>query len=87
MASPAGLSLFEKRLIGFVKAMVLEPQLLVIDRLFEELGHEEQKGIASLIELYHRRYPLRRMLYVGLSETSSRLLAGFEPIEREEAVQ
>lgn len=87
MASPAQLSLFEKRLIGFVKAAVLEPQLLVIDRLFEELGHEEQKSIASLLELFHRRYPLRRMLYVGLSESPPGLLAGFEPLEREEAIQ
>lgn len=74
------LTLYERRLVGFVKAMLVEPQLLVLDRLFEDLGYEEQQGIAALIELFGRRYPLRRMLYVGLTESTPGLLQAFEPL-------
>jgi len=83
----AELSMFERRLIGFVKAMLLEPQLLVLDRLFEELGYEEQQGVSAFLQLFRSRYPLRRMLYVGLTETAPGLLAGFEPLETMEEVQ
>ena len=80
------LSLYERRLVGFAKAMLTEPQLLVLDRLFEDLGHEEQKGVAGFIELFRRRYPLRRMLYVGLTETVPGFLSEFEPLATMETV-
>ncbi len=80
------LSLYERRLVGFAKAMLIEPQLLVLDRLFEDLGHEEQKGVAGFIELFRRRYPLRRMLYVGLTETVPGFLSEFEPLATMETV-
>ena len=64
------LSLYERRLLGFVRAMLVEPQLLVLDRLFEDLGREEREGIAACVDLFAMRYPLRRMLYVGFSEVN-----------------
>jgi predicted ABC-type transport system involved in lysophospholipase L1 biosynthesis ATPase subunit len=82
----ADLSLYERRLLGFVKAMLLEPQLLVIDRLFEDLGFEEQRSIAGWLGLFRSRYPLRRMLYVGLTEAAPGLLAGFAPLASMETV-
>ncbi len=74
------LTLFERRLLGFVKAMLMEPQLLVLDRLFEDLGFEEQRAVAGWLRLFHDRYPLRRMLYVGFTEAPPGLLAGFAPL-------
>jgi hypothetical protein len=82
----SSLSLYERRLLGFVKAMLLEPQLLVIDRLFEDLGFEEQRAIARWLQLFRSRYPLRRMLYVGLTEAAPGLLAGFVPLASMETV-
>ena len=68
---PAGsLSLYERRLAGFIRAMLVEPELLVLDRLFEELGREERQGIAACIDLFGARYPLRRILYVGFAEVN-----------------
>lgn len=64
------LSLYDRRLAGFVRAMLVEPELLVLDRLFEELGREERQGIAACIDLFGSRYPLRRVLYVGFSEVN-----------------
>lgn len=84
--SDRALSLYEKRLLGFVKAMLVEPRLLVLDRLFEDLGAEEQQGVAALIELFGKRYPLRRMLYVGFAEMPS-AVPGFEPLSAPEVVQ
>lgn len=74
------LSLFEARLVGFVKAMLLEPDLLVLDGLFERLGHEEQRKVRSWIDYCQARYPMRRMLYLGLTEVGAELLAGFGPL-------
>ena len=78
------LTLFEARLVGFVKAMLLEPQLLVLDCLFERLGFEECRAVRRWIDYCAQRYPLRRMLYIGLSEVSPELLAGFSPLETRE---
>ena len=50
--------------------MLVEPELLVLDRLFEELGRDERQGIAACIDLFGSRYPLRRVLYLGLSEVN-----------------
>ena len=67
---PGSLTLYERRLAGFVKAMLVEPELLVLDRLFEELGREERQGIAACIDLFGVRYPLRRILYVGFADVN-----------------
>ena len=75
------LSLLQARLVGFVKAMLLEPGLLVLDGLFERLGSDEQRQVAAWIEYCRNRYPMRRMLYVGLTEVSPALLAGFEELD------
>lgn len=64
------LSLYDRRFAGFVRAMLVEPELLVLDRLFEELGRDERQGIAACIDLFASRYPLRRMLYMGFSEVN-----------------
>jgi predicted ABC-type transport system involved in lysophospholipase L1 biosynthesis ATPase subunit len=81
------LSLYERRLLGFVRAMLTEPQLLVVDRLLEDLGFEECRAVAGWLGLFRSRYPLRRMLYVGLTEAAPELLAGFAPLVSREEVQ
>jgi ABC-type uncharacterized transport system YnjBCD ATPase subunit len=78
----AALSLYEQRLAGFLKAMLVEPQLLVLDGLHERLGRAEQRQVTAWIELFSRRYPLRRMLYVGLAAIGEpQLLPGFAPLD------
>ena len=66
----SSLTLYERRLAGFIRAKLVEPELLVLDRLFEELGSEERRGIAACIDLFGLRYPLRRMLYVGFADVN-----------------
>lgn len=76
----AELSLLEARLVGFVKAMLLEADLLVLDGLFERLGAEEEREVARWIALHRARYPLRRVLYLGLQDPGARL-DGFAALE------
>jgi len=75
------LTLFETRLAGFVKAMLVEPELLVLDCLFERLGYDEQRRARGFIELFERRYPMRSMLYVGLTDADPGFLPGFVPLD------
>src|SRR4029077_882654 len=78
----AALSLYERRLVGFLKAMLVEPQLLVLDGLYERLGPAERRQVTAWIILFRRRYPLRRMVYVGLTAFSEPdLLPGFTPLD------
>lgn len=79
------LSLYEARLVGFVKAMLLEPELLVLDCLFERLGEEEQRRVAGWIGYWKLRYPMRRVLYLGLADAGGGLTAGFAPLAALEA--
>jgi ABC-type lipoprotein export system ATPase subunit len=76
----SALTLFEARLVGFVKAMLMEADLLVLDGLLERLGGEEQRQVAQWIALFRSRYPLRRLLYVGLHDPGA-ALEGFAALE------
>lgn len=76
---PVGeLTLLESRLVGFVKAVLVEAEVLVLDGLYERLGPEEAAQVSEWIALYRRRYPLRRLLYVALHETPE--VAGFHDL-------
>jgi hypothetical protein len=61
--------------------MLVEPQLLVVDRLFEGLGYEEQQSASALLALFERRYPLRKLLYVAFTESGRQLLGDFQPLQ------
>lgn len=62
------LSLLEARLVGFVKAMLLESEVLVLDGLYERLGGEERSRVSGWVALFRERYPLRRVLYLALHD-------------------
>ncbi len=86
--SVSSLTLYERRLAGFVKSMLMEPQLLVLDSLFERLGRLEQLRITKWINLYRQRFPLRLVLYVGLAQLNDpSFLSGFTSFEVVETSQ
>ena len=49
----------------FLQATVGEPDLLVLDTVFEGLTPTDQERVGHLVVGYRRLYPLRRMLYLG----------------------
>ncbi len=63
---PAGLSLLEKRLVGFARAMAIEPELLVCDTVFENLANSEMATIGRLGKLFHLHFPFRTVIFLEL---------------------
>jgi hypothetical protein len=50
---------------SFLQAAVHEPELLLLDAVFEGLSQADQEQVAAMLRGYVALYPLRRMLYVG----------------------
>lgn len=50
---------------AFLQALLMEPELLVLDGVFEDLDPEEQRAVARLGKAFHQLYPLRRAVYFG----------------------
>ena len=74
---------------AFLQAVLQEPELLVLDGVFEDLDPEEQRAVARLGEAFQRVYPLRRVVYLAyeipaplLFETTQ--AGGMEAIARTE---
>lgn len=64
------LHLHEKRLIGIVRAMIMEPPLIVYDSPFEGLSHEMGESILRLTTEFHSRIRERVSLYLSSDEES-----------------
>lgn len=66
MASyPDDLSLYERRLVGFVRALLLEPEVLVLDEVFDGLAAAEKEKALHWMQVFRLRFPFRVLLYRG----------------------
>jgi predicted ABC-type transport system involved in lysophospholipase L1 biosynthesis ATPase subunit len=63
-AMPESLSPFEAKAVAFARAMLLEPEIMVFDRLFEALGGDERARAARLLPLFQRRFPFRTAVLI-----------------------
>lgn len=70
----------------FVQALIREPELLVLDAVFEGLGEAEQRQVARLAEGFHRRYLFRRSLCLGYASPSRQLYPATAEIRMTEGV-
>ena len=52
-----GLTLFERRLAALVRALIMRPALLVLERAFEGLTSQDMQRVARFPEYYHRSVP------------------------------
>lgn len=68
-AMPSGLSLFEKRLIGFARVMAVEPEILVCDAVFERLTDSEVAIINRFGDIFHLYFPFRTAIFLELDHT------------------
>ena len=64
---PGELGPFDKRLAGFVRCLLMRPDVLVYSRFFEGLTVPETKRAMALDEVYHRRHPQGTSIYLILS--------------------
>lgn len=67
---PGPLSLHEKRLIGMVRAMLMEPELMIYDSIFEGLDPEKAGRLLGLTESFHSEKSDRASVYVTSNEQS-----------------
>jgi ABC-type transporter Mla maintaining outer membrane lipid asymmetry ATPase subunit MlaF len=64
---PENMTLYEKRLIAFVRALLEKPELLVAENLAAGLGPTKRRRIARFAEVYQARCP--GATYVQLEES------------------
>ena len=66
---PSNLSVFEKRLVGFARVMLIEPEILVCDAVFEGLTDNEVAIINRFSEVFHLYFPFRTAIFLELDHT------------------
>ena len=66
LQAPAQLSLYQKRLASFVRAMLSEPQLLLCDSIFEGLSTDEMALTSQFDDLFHLHFPFRTSIFLEL---------------------
>lgn len=67
---PDALSLYERRLAGFVRALLLEPEVLVLDDVFDGLAAAEREKALRWVQVFRLRFPFRVLLYRGQDEAA-----------------
>lgn len=65
---PDDLSLYERRLVGFVRAMLDEPELMIYDRIFDGLSHEDMERMAQFDKLFRRYFPFRTSILLSFNQ-------------------
>lgn len=68
---PDALSNYEKRLVGFVRALLLEPEVLVLDDVFDGLSDREKEKALQWEKVFRLRFPFRVLLYRGQEKMMS----------------
>lgn len=65
---PGELPLYEKRLAGFVRAMLVEPELMVYDRIYDGLARDDAERVAHFDKLFHLYFPFRISVLLSFDE-------------------
>jgi predicted ABC-type transport system involved in lysophospholipase L1 biosynthesis ATPase subunit len=63
-AMPEALSPFELRAIAFTRAMLVAPEVIVFDRLFEGLARNDRERATRFERLFHLAFPFRTSVFV-----------------------
>jgi predicted ABC-type transport system involved in lysophospholipase L1 biosynthesis ATPase subunit len=72
-ALPERLSRFEWRIVAFTRAMLIEPEVMIYDRLFEGLTQSQAEQARRLDAVFHLHFPFRTSIYLE-SDTLPQLL-------------
>ena len=73
---PDRLSTFERRLAAFVRAMLVEPEIMIYDGLFEGLARAEADTAARFDLAFRLRFPFRTALFIEAQDPSAAALNG-----------
>lgn len=69
---PDQLSLYEKRLVGFVRAMLMGPELIIYDGLNEGLSRKELVMVNKFDAVFRLYFPFRTSVLVSFEEDSEK---------------
>jgi ABC-type lipoprotein export system ATPase subunit len=67
---PDQLSLYEKRLVGFVRAMLMSPELIIYDSMNEGLSRKELARVVKFDKIFRLYFPFRTSALVSFEEYS-----------------
>lgn len=56
---PEQLSVYERRLVGFMRAICVEPELMVYDGIYDGLAHQEVERVDKFDACFHLQFPFR----------------------------
>ncbi len=65
---PDQLTLYEKRLVGFVRAMLMSPELIIYDAIIEGLSRKELARAVKFDKVFRLYYPFRTSVLVSFEE-------------------
>lgn len=65
---PDQLSLYEKRLVGFVRAMLMSPELIIYDSMNEGLSRKELARVVKFDKVFRLHFPFRTSVLVSFEE-------------------
>jgi phospholipid/cholesterol/gamma-HCH transport system ATP-binding protein len=69
---PGPLPVHEKRLIGLIRAMLMEPELMIYDSLFEGLSPDMLNRLMKMTTNFHTEKPGRTSVYITFDEQSTK---------------
>lgn len=67
---PGLLPRYERRFIGVIRSMLLKPELIIYDSIFDSLNDELKVKLSELTSAFQREIPNRSSLYVSSNEHS-----------------
>ena len=65
---PGTLPLHEKKLIGLIRAMLSEPELVIYESLFDGLGLRQANELLNITSEFHSREKMRTSIYISSDE-------------------
>jgi phospholipid/cholesterol/gamma-HCH transport system ATP-binding protein len=71
---PGLLPAYEKKLICMVRSMLMEPDLMIYDAIFEGINIEMAERLTKLTTQFHTKKPGRTSIYISADEKSLRHL-------------
>ena len=65
---PVRLSLLQKRLAAFLRAMLMEPELMVFDSLLEGISRANAAKLREFKRIFHLYFPFRHVAFVNFAD-------------------
>lgn len=79
MSLPALLTPYEKRVVAFIRAAVMKPQIMIYCNVFDKISALQQTGLSDALERYHFECVGRTSIFIA-SSADIPLKGGFDMV-------